>query len=129
MNVKEFATKMRLRVKRDEGGERIIPGKRGHIYEHSISLSGILFMPDKTRLWVNAKRKLRAAGITIRQDGDEEGIALFDPLNQEHVRLALKVLGMKPRRVASVAQLEALRKATTARKICQTQRAEAVVAP
>ena len=119
---------MRLRVKRDECGDPIIPGQRGHIYEHNHTMLGMLFMPCRPRLWANAKRKLLAAGFVIRQDEDEEGTALLDPFNPAQVQLALKLVGAKPKRIASAAQLEALRKAKTARQISRIQRAEVGVA-
>jgi hypothetical protein len=111
MNIGEFATVTRTRVKRHEDGEFVIVGKRGHLYEHSDSLLGLIFMPNKPRLWPNARRKLECAGFTIWQDGDKEGSALFDPENAAQVRLALKVVGVKRKRRASPGQLANLRKA------------------
>jgi hypothetical protein len=124
MNIREFASKMRLRVKRDECGELIIPGRRGHIYQHNDSFLGLAFMPGKSRLWANAKKKFSQVGITVRQDGDDEGTALFDPLNPAQVRLAMKVITLKRRRIPSPSQLEALRKATAALQRHRTHRAE-----
>ncbi len=83
MIIREFAENMHLRIRHDGCGDRIIPGKRGHIYEHSDSLLGLVFLPDKPRLWANAKRKLRRPGVVIRQDGDGEGAALFDPAGRD----------------------------------------------
>lgn len=128
MNIREFAVQWRLRVARDECDELVISGKRGHIYEHSSAALGLLFMPGRGRLWANAKKKIVAAGFTIRQDGEEEGTALFDPLNSGQVRLAIKLTGVKTSRVPSRAQLEALRKARDARRIEKIRCAEAHVA-
>lgn len=68
--------------------------------------------------WANAKKKLVAAGFTIRQEGDAECIALFDPENKVQSRLALKLAGVRIRRVMSPEQriacaerLAAIRKA------------------
>jgi hypothetical protein len=41
----------------------------------------------KSAKWVNARKKLIAAGFTIRQNGDAEGTALFNP---EDVSAGLK---------------------------------------
>jgi len=114
MSVADFASRHRLRVRRDECGERIITGKRGHIYEHSESLMGLLFAPSKPRMWANARKKLQAAGFVIKQDGDEEGTALFDPCDTQQVALALRLVGVRPKRVPSPAQLGVLRKARAA---------------
>ena len=98
MNIQAFANRYRLRLKRHEAGEPIISGKLGHIYEHGESTLGLMFMPDRPRLWPNARRKLDAAGFVIWQDGDEEGSALFDPTNTAQARLALRVVGIKRKR-------------------------------
>ncbi len=126
--VEVFANKYQLRLKRHEDGELIVPGKRGHLYEHDDSLLGLLFMPGMPRLWANARRRLEAAGCIIWQDGDEEGVALFDPHNAAQARIALKVVGARPKRTLSSAQLEALEKAREARRIGQKHCAEALVA-
>ena len=128
MEICAFAEKHRLRLTRHEDGEPIIPGKRGHLYEHEDSLLGLMFMPNKSRLWANARRRLEAAGFVIWQDCDEEGSALFDPTNAAQVRLALKVVGAKARRTPSPAQLAALEKARDSRRMGGKRCAEAVVA-
>ncbi len=48
--------------------------------------------PGKRFLWANAKRKLKAAGFLIRQDGDREGTALFDPDDACQARLAIRLI-------------------------------------
>ncbi len=98
MDIQAFANRYRLRAKRDEDGELIITGKVGHIYEHDESTLSLMFLPDRPRLWANARRKLDAAGVVIWQDGDEEGSALFDPTDTKQARLALKVVGAKRKR-------------------------------
>ncbi len=128
MDIQIFARKSRLRLKRYEDGENIIPGKLGHIYEHDDATLGLMFMSDRPRLWANAKRKLKNAGFTIWQDGDDEGSALFDPANRTQVRLALKVVRARARRRLSPAQVAALEKARQARRIAQTRCAEVGVA-
>jgi len=59
--------------------------------------------------WTWAKKKLTAAGFVIKQDGDTEGTAVFDAASEEQARLAIKVAGIKRRRVLSEAQKEALK--------------------
>ncbi len=129
MKLEDFASNHRLRVRRAEDGEPVIPGKFGNIYEHDASTLGLFFMPDRPRLWSHARRKLEAAGLTIWQDGDDEGSALFDPTNASQARLALKVIRSKPRRTPSAAQLEVLEKARKSRRIAPKRCAEALVAP
>ncbi len=129
MKLGDFASKHRFRVRRAEEGEQIIPGKFGQIYEHDAEMLGLLFMPNRRRLWSHARRKLETAGLTIWQDGDDEGSALFDPTNAVQARLALKVIRAKPRRTPSVAQLKTLEKARKSRRIAPKRCAEALVAP
>ena len=129
MKLEDFAAKYRLKVRREEDGEPIISGKFGRLYQHDAETLGLFFMPDRPRRWSHARRKLEAAGLTIWQDGDDEGSALFDPANTVQARLALKVVRAKPRRTLSAAQLEALEKARKSRRIAPKHCAEALVAP
>ncbi len=78
MDIPAFAQKYRCAARRQDG-EQVIPGKLGHVYEHDPTTFGLMFIPDKARLWKHARRKLGAAGLAIWQVGDEEGSALFDP--------------------------------------------------
>jgi hypothetical protein len=48
--------------------------------------------------------------MTMRQCGDAEGALSFDALNPENVRLARKLAGVKPKRLASVTQMANLAK-------------------
>ena len=109
MDIPTFAEKYRCAARRQDG-EQVIPGKLGHVYEHGSATFGLMFMPDKARLWKYARRRLEAADFTIWQDGDEEGSALFDPTSPAQARLALKVVGARRNRRASPAQLANLRK-------------------
>lgn len=129
MKLEDFATKYRLRVRRAEDGDHIIAGKLGHVYQHDAETLGLMFLPDRPRRWSHARRKLEAAGLTIWQNGDQEGSALFDPANTVQARIALKVIRAKPRRTPSAAQLEVLEKARKSRRIAPKRCAEALVAP
>ena len=120
MDIPTFAEKYRCAARRQDG-EQVIPGKLGHVYEHDSAMFGLMFIPDKARLWKYARRKLEAAGFAIWQDGDEEGSALFDPTIPAQARLALKVVGAKRKRsltpeqrAAKVAILETARAAKMA---------------
>ena len=95
-----FAEERRLKLRRDQGGEKVLFGKHGEIYEHTDGLLGILIMPTngQVRLWANARRRFEAAGCQIWQDGDTEGIALFDPQERAQARLAIRLAGIKRRR-------------------------------
>jgi hypothetical protein len=109
--IAEFALQYRLRLGRDELGEKIIPGKLGDIYEYGPTLLGVMFMPDppRARLWPAARKKLLSAGFHVLQNGDWEGAATFDPDNPAQAKLAIGVAKIKRIRVLSPAETEARR--------------------
>lgn len=138
MTLVEFAEQYRVRTRQDECGETIIPGKMwkvqpksnfagpnrlwqygNQIYEHGNGQFGLLLMfpvdngkeiggSGKSAKWVNAQKKLIAAGFTIRQKGDAEGTALFNPEDKAQARFALKLAGIKTRRQLSPERRAAL---------------------
>ena|SRR5437870_4490581 len=111
MDLEEFATLHGLRVKQDLDGTAIIPGKgHSHLYEYDDEVLGVLIMPVPPRSsqsWTRIRASFEAAGMAIRQNGDAEGAATFDPSNRDQVRLALRYAGIKKRRVASPGQIAA----------------------
>lgn len=129
--LEKFAQKYCVRVRRDSLNEPIIPGKqlckdmprrteyRSHIYEHGQDgLFGVclMFSPSsgtqsktgRSQSWATARKQLRAAGFHIAQDGDAEGSALFDPRNETQAKLAMKLVGIRPRRQVSPEVLKRL---------------------
>lgn len=125
MRLDDFASNHRLSVRRAEDGEPMISGKLGYIYQHDSEALGLLFMPDRPRLWSHAKRKLEAVGLTIWQDGDHEGSTLFDPTNTVQARLALRLAGIKRKRRQSPRQLANLRKAPARRPRSRVETSQA----
>jgi hypothetical protein len=99
--LKNFAEKYHLKIKRDECGDVIIPGIIGHIGDGYGKLLGLYVNAETSKAWTFTRRKLESAGMTIRQNGDVDGVAVFDPANREQARLALKVTKVKTRRMAS----------------------------
>lgn len=133
MTIEQFAQKYRART-RTEDGETFIPGTQwdmehyGHqIYEHDADRLALLLMfpveaeaheiggSGKSAKWVHARKKLINAGFTLKQDGDAEGVALFDPEYKAQAKLALKLAGVRTRQLsperkaALAAQLAAAR--------------------
>lgn len=137
MNIEQFAQQYHVQTKRDECSDTILAGKvwrsqpkdgYGHqIFDNGDGRFGLLlsFEVDngheiggsgKSTKWANAQRKLISAGFTVKQNGDAEGVALFDPKDSAQSRLALKLAGIRVRRqlsperkAALVAQLAAAR--------------------
>jgi hypothetical protein len=116
MKIDDFAQKHRLKVRRDECQEQIIMGRFGHISEHSRGLFDLVLeaLPSSNELdrrMRHRRRQAIAAGFELHQEGDVEAILLFDPTNQEHSNLAIRLAGVRPKRIPSVRQLDVLRKA------------------
>jgi len=111
MTIHGFATKHNLSVSRAEDGTSVVRGRNGELYEYSEDELGVLIMPmseRQVRFWGHACKKMLGAGMTLRQDGDREGALSFDPHNPKASRLAMKLAGVRSRRIPSAAQLEAL---------------------
>jgi hypothetical protein len=111
MDIQTFAEKYRLRTRRDECGEIIIPGKLGQIYDCGTGRFGALFMPSgkpRPRLWGSVRRKLMAAGFQLLQNGDAGGSLLFDPSDATQTALAIRAVGARRKRVPSEGQLAVL---------------------
>lgn len=110
--IEAFAERNRLRTKLDEFNDPIIPGRYGQIYDYEDGKRlGVIYIPVEPDVtpsnWNRLRTELLAAGCQIKNDGDGEGIALFDPANPKQARLAIRVAGVKRIRALSPAQLEA----------------------
>lgn len=102
MDIAQFAEKHRVKIQRDGCGDPIISGKAGHIGDGYDGNLGVCVMLETKMLWTYAKKALVAAGMTIKQDTDTEGVAVFNPLNWKQARLALKVARVRTRRNAAL---------------------------
>jgi hypothetical protein len=70
-------------------------------------------MPRRPKLWTILRKRMLAAGFEIRQNGDWEGTATFDPADSAQARLAIKVIGARKKRRISEAQLKNLARLRT----------------
>jgi hypothetical protein len=102
--VRAFSEKYRTRTRRDQCGELVIPGKRGHVFEYGANRFGVILMLATKKRWNFLKRKLIAAGLRLKQDAETEGALLFDPANGAQARIALEVIRARFRRGLSDAQ-------------------------
>lgn len=113
MNIREFASEYRLPIKLcTDDSTFIVPGNEGqsHIFEHGGALFGVMVMPETGRAdrWQAARLAFLAAGMTIRQDGEAEGIATFTPDRPDHVYLAIRFARVRRRRMISEVERERL---------------------
>jgi len=114
MDLREFAAKHRLPLGRvQDDGTDTIPGREGHshIFEYGNGVLGVMVMPETStsHRWRAARSAFISAGMEIRQNGDGEGTASFDPDNSNQVRLALKYAKVRSRRKVSDNQRQRLR--------------------
>lgn len=106
LSLESFANQHNLRTRQDSCGEPLVilgkparprPEDCSHIYEHGDGKLGLVLLYDRELLWNNAKKRLLGAGFELHQNGDTEGVLLFDPENAVQVRMALKRAGIHPR--------------------------------
>jgi hypothetical protein len=101
-----FADHNRLPVFRDADGTTVIHGQAGcHLYEYDEGELGLLVLSEvqnpPPRRWAAIRKKCLAAGMILRQNGDDEGALSFDPNNRQQSRLAIKIAGARPKRQLS----------------------------
>ena len=102
-----FAQQNRLPTSREiDDQTTVIRGLSGcHLYEYSDSELGLMILSDvkdaQPRRWAGIRKKCLAAGMTLRQNAEDEGAFSFDPNNRQQARLAIKVTGARPKRQLS----------------------------
>lgn len=124
MKIHDFVERYRLRVKRAEDGELIVPAKLGHLYSHDPDrgiFGLVLEAPDDDFSLDNTlrarKRKAEKEGLQVHQEGDFEAILLFDANDSKKARLAIRLVRARRKRKVQVsaASLANLRKTSTQR--------------
>src|SRR5262245_27127903 len=80
-SITPFATRLGLKIRVDEDGTKIIPGRHGHIYQYDNDFLGVMVIPNppRRRYWGCARTTLLKVGCKLVQDGDGEGAVIFDP--------------------------------------------------
>lgn len=103
MDIKEFAEKYKLALRRDEEGDYIIPSKLGksHIYKYSDKLFAFVVLPKSGSPTMWNKIKKLCKDLKILQSGDAEGTIAFDPKSTEQRKLAFTAISVKRRRKIS----------------------------
>lgn len=98
--LKQFATKYRLKVKLDAELTHVIPGKAGYIYEYDDGTLAVMIMPEPPRkqYWGFARARFEALGMCIVQNGAGDGVATFDPSKPVQAREAIRSAKIKRRR-------------------------------
>ena len=102
----DFVEQYRVRVKRDDCGEPIVPGKVGRLYEHDASRFGVVLEvpPDDARSDKTLRARRRraiATGFVVHQEGEFEALLLFDPGDGKQAALDVRLIRAKKIRQAA----------------------------
>lgn len=108
VSIESFAAQYRLKTQVSGDGTNIIAGRVGVIYEFDADTLGVLIIPNppRKRYWGCLRASLIVAGMTLVQDGDGEGSAVFDPDNPIQAKLAIRAAGIRRRRQLTPEQRE-----------------------
>jgi len=111
MTLQEFATKYRLKAVPDQCGDLIIPcqlSKDANLSEYASDENtlpelAMCWITDgkkapRTGLWNRTKVKCLETGMRLHQEGDGEGIFVFDPANPVQAKLAIKMVKARVKR-------------------------------
>jgi hypothetical protein len=118
MTIETLAEKFRLKITRDECNDKIIEGRHGHLY---VDAGQICAMWLDAPITLESLRKLNCRRIWVgdfsleggrRQRRLRDGKAVDIP--HEQIPLAIRLTGVKRKRIMSEAQRAALEKASAA---------------
>ena len=112
--IEKFSQEHRLKISR-ENDEIVIPGRQGQIYERDEDQLAVMFLPPSTKtdpagrwcpkIWGNFKRAAaELPGMKVVQNGESEGCLEFDHRNRLHVKLAIRIAKVRPKRQVSDTQ-------------------------
>ena len=104
-DLREFAERSRLRLRRDLDGTGICVGSLGHLFQYDDNLLGFALVVEGNRGRLDAKLRNRCkrairAGFIVLALADYEGIFAFHPSDRELSRLAIKLGGIRRKRRA-----------------------------
>ena len=114
--IQQFAEKYKLKISRDECGDSIIRGKRGHLYVEGGEICAMFTDAspmNRSRLETLGGRVWQG-DISRGANGRRVQDAWVRGISPDAFKLAIRLVGAKPRRVLSPAQREALEKARVA---------------
>lgn len=114
------ANKLKGKVSEDDNGELVVYGTFGQLFEHDEDHVGAMYMVEPPRKgWKRMKDKLLAVGAVVSQNGDMEGVVLFEFNNGKALRAACSVLKIANKRSMTPAQREAVKQRFAAYRASQ----------
>jgi hypothetical protein len=112
MNIEQFAEQFRLRITRDECGDKIIPGKRGHLYFAGGELCAMVIdgAPAKRSRWEALGGRLWLGDVSPNQAGRRVQDVKVGAIPPQKAQAAIEMVRCRQKRVLSAEELEASRK-------------------
>jgi hypothetical protein len=109
MNIQDFADQFRLRITRDECNDKIISGKRGHLYfaGGELCLMVIDGAPAIRRHWEALGGRLWMGDISLSAKGQRVQDVKIEGIPIENARAAVKMVRARQKRILSSEQREA----------------------
>jgi hypothetical protein len=101
----------------EEAGYRLVSARHRQTYISGIAPDPVLWhgagdnlphQPSKAKALLSRRRQPLAAGFTAHQLWECESILLFNPQDLEQARLAIRLVGARPRRMLSPERLQKL---------------------
>lgn len=111
MTIEKFAEQFRLRITRDECGDKIIPGKRGHLYfaGSELCLMVIDGAPLHRKRWQALGGKLWVGDSSLDAKGRRVQDVKIEGIPLENALAAIRMIRARQKRVLSTDALEASR--------------------
>jgi hypothetical protein len=121
VDIKQFAEKYRLRLKKDDCGDwKVIGRQESHVYDgFADGKLGLYLACVSSKKFSNARRALTAVGCESKQAAGsvqrggqypEDGCLKFDPNDEQQAQAVINLAALKVRRVVSEETRERLRK-------------------
>jgi hypothetical protein len=103
LTIPEFASQHRLKLSHDGCDDPIIQGRIGKdsdVSDYGGRELAMCFLPGskRTGLWNRIKVTCLTAGMRLHQEGDGEGIFVFNPADPVQAKLAIKSVQARARR-------------------------------
>jgi hypothetical protein len=110
MTIEKLAEQFRLRIALDECGDKIIPGKRGHLYFSGGELCAMVIdgAPLHRMRWATLGGKLWMGDSSADATGQRVQDVKVEGIPVENARAAIKLLRIRPKRVLSAEEREVL---------------------
>jgi hypothetical protein len=108
MTLEKFAEQFRLRITRDECGDKIISGKRGHLYfaGSKLCLMVIDGVPAIRRNWEVLGGKLWTGETSLTAKGQRVQDVKVEDIPIENAQAAIKMARVRQKRVLSAEERE-----------------------